>query len=133
MSFTKNQASTLWIPIVLGIVACLLVVGPNALNPTILDLAQGVDPFKDYVGWMFFRNSPWAFPIGLNPSYGLDFSNSIVFSDSIPLMAFAFKAIRFMLPETFQYLGIWTFKIIASIGKRKKPKKVRKKFPNYGQ
>ena len=85
-----------------------MVVGPNALNPTILDLAQGVDPFKDYVGWMFFRNSPWTFPIGLNPTYGLDFSNSIVFSDSIPLMAFLFKAIRFALPETFQYLGIWT-------------------------
>ena len=85
-----------------------MVVGPNALNPTILDLAQGVDPFKDYVGWMFFRNSPWTFPIGLNPTYGLDFSSSIVFSDSIPLMAFVFKAIRFALPETFQYLGIWT-------------------------
>lgn len=96
------------IPICLGIFVCLMVVGPRALNPTILDLAQGVDPFKDYVGWMFFRNSPWTFPIGLNPTYGLEFSNSIVFSDSIPLMAFAFKAIRFALPETFQYLGIWT-------------------------
>jgi hypothetical protein len=85
-----------------------MVVGPKALNPTVLDLAQGVDPFKDYVGWMFFRNSPWTFPIGLNPTYGLDFSSSIVFSDSIPLMAFVFKAIRFALPETFQYLGIWT-------------------------
>jgi hypothetical protein len=96
------------IPIFLGIFACLMVVGPKALNPTILDLAQGVDPFKDYVGWMFFRNSPWTFPIGLNPTYGLEFSNSIVFSDSIPLMAFLFKAISFVLPETFQYLGIWT-------------------------
>ena len=85
-----------------------MVVGFKALNPTVLELAQGVDPFKDYVGWIFFRNSPWAFPIGLNPTYGLDFSSSIVFSDSIPLMAFLFKAIRFVLPETFQYLGIWT-------------------------
>jgi hypothetical protein len=85
-----------------------MVVGPRALNPTVLDLAQGVDPFKDYVGWMFFRNSPWSFPLGLNPTYGLDFSSSIVFSDSIPLMAFLFKAIGFALPETFQYLGIWT-------------------------
>jgi hypothetical protein len=108
MSITKNSTRTLWIPILLGVVACLLVVGPNALNPAVLDLAQGVDPFKDYVGWMFFRNSPWTFPIGLNPTYGLEFSNSIVFSDSIPLLAFLFKAIRFMLPETFQYLGIWT-------------------------
>lgn len=107
---TKPQDSpwNMLIPICLGIFACLMVVGPKALNPTILDLAQGVDPFKDYVGWMFFRNSPWTFPIGLNPTYGLEFSSSIVFSDSIPLMAFVFKAIRFALPETFQYLGIWT-------------------------
>lgn len=95
-------------PIILGICACLMVVGFKALNPAVLDLAQGVDPFKDYVGWMFFRNGSWTFPIGLNPTYGLDFSNSIVFSDSIPLVAFVFKAIRFALPETFQYLGIWT-------------------------
>ena len=107
---TKLQHSpwNMLIPICLGIFACLMVVGPKALNPTILDLAQGVDPFKDYVGWMFFRNSPWAFPIGLNPTYGLEFSTSVVFSDSIPLMAFLFKAISFVLPETFQYLGIWT-------------------------
>jgi hypothetical protein len=106
-NISKSSQST-WIPIMVGIVACLLVVGPHALNPSVLDLAQGVDPFKDYVGWIFFRNSPWTFPLGLNPTYGLDFSNSIVFSDSIPLMAFLFKAIRFALPETFQYLGIWT-------------------------
>ena len=98
----------LLIPLLLGVCACLLVVGPTALNPAVLYLAQGVDPFKDYVGWIFFRNSPWTFPIGLNPTYGLEFSNSIVFSDSIPLMAFLFKVIRFALPETFQYLGIWT-------------------------
>jgi hypothetical protein len=107
----NKQNHSLWnilIPLCIGICACLMVVGARALNPTVLDLAQGVDPFKDYVGWMFFRNSPWSFPIGLNPTYGLDFSSSIVFSDSIPLMAFLFKAIGFALPETFQYLGIWT-------------------------
>ncbi len=109
MNKLRHSIWDVLIPLFIGICACLMVVGPKALNPTVLDLAQGVDPFKDYVGWMFFRNSPWTFPIGLNPAYGLDFSNSIVFSDSIPLMAFLFKAIRFALPETFQYLGIWTF------------------------
>lgn len=108
MNQSHRSPWSILIPICMGICACLMVVGFKALNPTVLDLAQGVDPFKDYVGWMFFRNSPWTFPIGLNPTYGLDFSSSIVFSDSIPLMAFLFKAIRFALPETFQYLGIWT-------------------------
>ena len=79
MNQTHHSPWSILIPICLGILACLVVVGPNALNPTILDLAQGVDPFKDYVGWMFFRNSPWTFPIGLNPTYGLDFSSSIGF------------------------------------------------------
>jgi len=108
MSKQNHSLLNIVIPLCIGICACLLVVGFKAINPTVLDLAQGVDPFKDYVGWIFFRNSPWTFPIGLNPTYGLDFSSSIVFSDSIPLMAFLFKAIRFVLPETFQYLGIWT-------------------------
>ena len=108
MNKLRHSIWDVLIPLFIGICACLMVVGPKALNPTVLDLAQGVDPFKDYVGWMFFRNSPWTFPIGLNPTYGLDFSNSIVFSDSIPLIAVVFKTIRFALPETFQYLGIWT-------------------------
>lgn len=47
-------------------------------------------------------------PVGMNPSYGLDLSSSIVFTDSIPLLAFIFKPMSFVLPKTFQYLGIWT-------------------------
>ncbi|MCE7530520.1 DUF6311 domain-containing protein [Polynucleobacter sp. IMCC 29146] len=104
----KRFYLSLLIPVFLGFCAFIAVVGFAPLMPTNLDLAQGVDPFKDYIAWVFYRHGPWTFPIGLNPSYGLDFSNSIVFSDSIPLMAFIFKVFRFALPETFQYLGIWT-------------------------
>ena len=115
---TSNRASlsmknpltwpTLLIPALLGSIAFFIVVGPVALNPTRLDFAQGVDPFKDYMGWVFFRDTPWSFPLGLNPSYGLEFSNSVVFTDSIPLLAIFFKSIRQFLPEPFQYLGLWT-------------------------
>jgi hypothetical protein len=37
----------------------------------------------------------------------MEFSNSIVFTDSIPLLAIPFKAISSFLPYPFQYLGIW--------------------------
>jgi hypothetical protein len=37
----------------------------------------------------------------------MEFSNSIVFTDSIPLLAIPFKAISQFLPQPFQYLGIW--------------------------
>ena len=46
-------------------------------------------------------------PLGLNPNLGLDISSSIAFTDSIPLAAFIFKPFNFLLPATFQYLGLW--------------------------
>ena len=50
MSKRAKSLLVLLLPLGLGFVACLLVVGAHAINPTVLDLAQGVDPFKDYVG-----------------------------------------------------------------------------------
>jgi hypothetical protein len=37
----------------------------------------------------------------------MEFSNSIVFTDSIPLLAIPFKAISSFLPYPFQYFGLW--------------------------
>ena len=55
------------------------------------------------------RNSPWSFPVGLNPRYGLEISNAIVFSDSNPLLALLFKPLTPFLPEIFQYFGLWLY------------------------
>ena len=93
--------------IAVGLIAFLAVVGPRALQPrNIAWLGQG-DPATHYLGWLFFRNSEWSFPIGLNPKYGLEISNAILFSDSNPLLAIIFKLFSHFLPETFQYFGIW--------------------------
>ena len=95
------------LPVLLGCVAFLVVVGPNVLNPrNIAWLGQG-DPATHYLGWEFFRHSDWSFPIGLNPNYGLELSNAIIFSDSNPLLAFLFKPFSSILPEPFQYFGFW--------------------------
>ena len=48
------------------------------------------------------------FPLGLNPNYGIEISSSIVYSDSIPLLAILLKPLSPFLTEPFQYLGIWT-------------------------
>src|SRR3989338_10589343 len=42
------------------------------LNPTYIDwiLTTGGDPFQHYIGWEFFRHSPWTFPLGINLQYG---------------------------------------------------------------
>ena len=70
-------------------------------------LHNGSDINQLQSGWHFFKNDSWRFPLGINPNYGGNFSNSIVFSDSIPLLALFFKLLSPILPENFQYLSIW--------------------------
>ncbi|SDA89637.1 hypothetical protein SAMN03159443_04287 [Pseudomonas sp. NFACC15-1] len=96
-----------FLPLLIGALAFFMVIGPRALDPQNIAWLGNGDPATHYLGWSFFRQSPWSFPIGLNPSYGLELSNSIVFSDSNPLLAFVFKPFASLLPEPFQYFGIW--------------------------
>jgi hypothetical protein len=65
------------------------------------------DPSTEFLGWHFFRRAPWTFPLGLDRNYGLEFGGSIVYSDSIPLLAILFKPFSHWLGTNFQYLGMW--------------------------
>lgn len=97
------------LPILLGALGFLLVAGVNILDVQNIAWLDGdLDPPQHYLGWALFRNGPWMFPLGLNPNNSLDISSAIVFSDSVPIMAFVFKPLSIFLPEVFQYLGLWT-------------------------
>ena len=61
------------------------------------------------LGWKFYREDIWRFPLGLNPNYGISNSSSIVYSDSIPLFAIFFKIFKRFLAEDFQYFSFWIF------------------------
>jgi hypothetical protein len=103
----KADRLSFLLPLLTGLAAFFLVVGPRVLDTSnIAWLGEG-DPVQHFLGWQFFRQTPWTFPIGLNPGYGLELSNAIVFSDSNPLLAFLFKPLAPLLPATFQYFGIW--------------------------
>ena len=95
------------IAVLIGAVTFFLIIGPNALDPRNIAWVQVGDPAQHYLGWVFYRYSPWTLPLGLNPNFGLDISSSIVYSDSIPLLAIFFKLFSPWLPEPFQYLGLW--------------------------
>ena len=97
-----------FLPILLGFAAFLLITGGKILRPTYTDWLMEGDPATHWLGWQFFRYSPlFQWPIGANPNYGMDIGSSIVFTDSIPLLAFIFKPLNVFLPDTFQYLGLW--------------------------
>jgi len=109
MQIQKRDLSFLY-PLLLGAVAFFIVVGFTPLNPINASWILGrLDPTQHYLGWLFYRNGTWTFPLGLNPLFGQDLSSSIVYSDSIPLLAIPFKLLGPILPEHFHYFGIWLF------------------------
>jgi hypothetical protein len=96
------------LPLLLGLGFFILVVGFGILNPRNVGwLLADFDMTLEYLGWAFYRYSPWTFPIGMNPNFGLDISSSIIFSNSLPIFAPIFKVLNPLLGEPFQFWGIW--------------------------
>ncbi|WP_333682073.1 DUF6311 domain-containing protein [Dyella sp.] len=94
-------------PVLIGVLACLLITGSAMLEPgNVSWLTQG-DLAQSYLGWAFYRHAPWSLPLGSNPLYGAGLHTSVYYSDSIPLLAMLFKPWASWLPETFQYFGLW--------------------------
>jgi hypothetical protein len=90
-----------------GAVVFYLVFGIGVLQPGHLGWLATGDSAQSYLGWVFFRHSPWMFPLGAVPAMGMEQSSSIVYTDSIPAFALVFKLLRSVLPADFQYAGLW--------------------------
>ena len=96
------------IPLAMGLLVFVMTVGVHILNPRNINwLLADFDMTLEYLGWAFYRSGPWAFPIGLNPNFGLDISSSIIYSNSLPLFAMVFKPLSSLLGEPFQFWGLW--------------------------
>ncbi len=62
-----------------------------------------------YLGWFFYRNEPWGFPIGDISNYLYPVGTNVGFTDSIPLASIFFKIFSPVLPDEFQFIGMWLF------------------------
>lgn len=105
----KQDRSDAGLALLVGLAAFLLFTGGGrTLNPAYTDWLMSGDPASGWLGWQFFRDTPLLqWPLGANPNYGAELGSAIVFSDSIPLLAFAFRPFEAWLPSAFQYFGLW--------------------------
>lgn len=93
---------------VLAIIIFISMYGIHVINPLYTDwLLSGGDLSQHYLGWRAYRNSSWSFPIGMVDVLAYPMKTSVIFTDSIPIMAVLFKIISPLLPDNFQYFGIW--------------------------
>lgn len=110
MKFLKKDSiySYFVLGALLGIVFFVSIYGFGVLNVTNdAWLMTGKDLQQHYIGWKFFRNADWAFPLGVHNKLTYPYEISVLYTDSIPLFALFFKILSPILPETFQYFGIF--------------------------
>lgn len=104
----QKRRSFPWQPFLIGGLAFWLVTGGTILRPGNLHWLLHGDHATYLLGWMFFRNAPiLQQPLGANWPYGMEMSSSIIYPDGVPLMALLLKPFKALLPEHFQYFGIW--------------------------
>lgn len=105
-----RQAHLVWlIALAVGGAVFLFWLGhARTLDPRNLTWISTPDSFTHAIGWEQFRHAPLVqYPITKNELYGLEWSSTIVYSDSIPIAAIVLRPLSALLPYPFQYLGWW--------------------------
>ncbi len=92
--------------LILGLSFFSITVGWEKLDPRNLAWLTFGDQRAQLLGWWFFADDRWRWPLGANPNYGWEQMNSIVYTDSIPGLAIVFKALNLEVFDTGQYSGI---------------------------
>lgn len=62
---------------------------------------------QHYIAWCHFRSEPWTFPFGLMNTLSYPDSMSVIYTDSIPIFAVFFKFYNAVMPQSFQYFGLF--------------------------
>lgn len=58
-------------------------------------------------GFSFFRNAPWAWPLGSIPNLFYPHGTSVGFTDTNPWLCLLLKPLSPLLPRDFQFSGFW--------------------------
>ena len=95
---------------IIATAAFIYFTGGAILNPTNVKWLYWGDPATSYLGWQFFRDTAlFQFPLGATPNYGVGFATSIMYTDSLPIIAIPLKFVSPLLPDQFQYFGAWIY------------------------
>lgn len=97
--------------VLLGLITFVfhLIYGLNILAPTNINWLMTVhgDWGGYYLGWAFFREESWSFPLGYMNTYGYPIDHNVAMTDGIPLLSLLAKPFSLLLPTSFQLYGFW--------------------------
>lgn len=90
----------------LGLILFVQQVGMAVAWPGASEWISSGDRLQHQLGWEYYRRSAWAWPPGLTTEYPHPVGTSVVYTDSLPLLAMPLKAVSPWLPTEWQYLGL---------------------------
>ncbi|MEA5050802.1 MAG: DUF6311 domain-containing protein [Oscillospiraceae bacterium] len=95
----------------IGAAAFFLIFGARGLNVTddswIYSGYVDRDIVQHYTGWLFYRQAPLSYPFCISGAMNYPYGTSALFTDSIPVACVLFRLLEPLLPQTFQYFGLW--------------------------
>ena len=90
-----------------GLAFALWLLPSAMLDPRDWRWLMAGDAAQHWFGWQFFRHEDWQWPPGRLLAFGEAMGSSIVYTDSIPLLALTGKLLSPLLPDRLQYAGPW--------------------------
>lgn len=106
---TMRKLTAALIGAAVGIAVFLWLYGTMTLDVTrdawIINGYDETDIMQHYAGWVLFRNSHWAFPLGYCDVLASPDGTMISYTDSLPWVSIFLKLFRGILPSTFQWFG----------------------------
>jgi hypothetical protein len=103
-----NRPVLTLLAVALGVVNAFLLFGPGPINPSNIDWIFG-DNATYYYGWSAYRHDPHLhLPLAWTERIGYPLGASIAWLDAIPLVAIVLRPFSPVLPEPFQYLGLYS-------------------------
>lgn len=109
----RNKKYAAFFGAVIGAVTFFIVYGMRPLHVTddtwIMQGYDEMDILARYAGWVNFRNAQWQIPLGKIDLMAFPCGMMISYLDAIPWVAVFFKLFDPILPQTFQFEGIYMF------------------------
>ena len=91
----------------LGFAWFLQIGGGPTLNPTHKTLIMSGDWMQHWFGWLMFRREEWTFPLGAISGMPYPIGTTVGYTDSNPLVSLLLKPFSGLLPQEFQFIGLW--------------------------
>ena len=102
--------------VVLGVVPGLVaffwlyrpILDPRKEGWVFADFPATLDTAASGMGWIFYNNDGWHWPLVSDPRYGRDLANSLLFSDTVPAFALPMKVLSHLFGRygTTQIIGV---------------------------